>query len=124
MIHEDQSATAISKDEHGIIHIVANSSITAAQAEANVQIIVGLSGGEPALLLVDLRNTQINFEVQNVYQMATNKERIRAMALLASSLNAHVAGEIFLQLGRFTLPVHIFDERDEAIAWLLAFDKE
>ena len=122
MIHEDQRATAICKDERGIIHIVVNSSITAAQAGVNVQTVINLSGGKPARLLVDLRNVAVDFEAQAVYQMATSDDLVRAIAFLASSLNAHIAGEIFVHMGQFTLPARIFDERDEAIAWLLTFD--
>lgn len=122
MIHEDQRATAISKDERGIIHIAVNGSITAAQAGVNVQTVINLSGDKPARLLVDLRNVAVDFEAQAVYQMATNDERVRAIAFLASSLNARIASELFVYMGQFTLPARIFDDRDEAIAWLLTFD--
>jgi hypothetical protein len=97
---------------------------TVAEAQENMSALAALSGGEPVLLIVDVRQARVLSREARTYFTGPGAGRIlRALALWIGSPTSKVLGNFFISLSRPSVPVKLFTSEDEAAAWLKELDR-
>jgi hypothetical protein len=92
---------------------------TVAEAQENVSALAALAGGEPVLLIVDVRRARaLSKEARSYFTGPHAGRLLRGLALWIGSPTSKVIGNFFISLSRPAVPVRLFTSEDEAAAWL------
>lgn len=92
---------------------------TAAEAQENMSALVALSGDQPILLIVDIRQGRVlSREARNHFTESQLSQHVRAVALWVGSPTSKVLGNFFISLSRTSIPIKMFTSEQEAADWL------
>lgn len=76
-------------------------------------------------ILVELDNVRtVSKESRGVYSSPDTAEYFSAAALLVGNPVSRIIGNFYLGISKTSMPVRMFTEREEAIAWLTNFTTE
>lgn len=90
--------------------------ISSSEAELALEAIVALTGNVAAPTLVDIRSVSA-VEREARKRFASSPATSRQALLVASPLS-RTLGNFFIALSRPSMPVRLFDDETDAIAWL------
>lgn len=125
MQRQTRSATVVFR-EGIVINTCRDGAVEDAEdARANleaIRLVAEQHGNVPAPVLVDLGGARaVQRDARAIYSSAEGSAVIKAAAILAPSVLARVIGTFFLGLNRPIMPVKLFTDRSEAIAWLQGY---
>jgi len=99
------------------IRYKAGAIITVDGARKSLMELAALTGGKPAVVLVDIRLAKsVSREARALFGEAAN--RYAALALLAGSLPTQVIANFFIGLSRPKVPTQMFTDEEKALTWL------
>jgi hypothetical protein len=108
-------------DENGYLCIVAKNAVrTLEKNKATLALIREVTGGRPLCTFIDMRiDSLLLFDLKTKENIACQLSVLfKAVAILAPATLQKVGPTIFLNTVKVPIPIRIFDEEDEAKAWL------
>jgi len=120
-------------DLHGFTTWRTDDGIIRTEVKPNIDIILGyaienslivneLCRGRKHPLLIDLKNLKAITPQARAYFSARDRESdINAFAFIIHSLFQRIVGNIFIQFNRPQVPTRLFNDEEDALAWLRGY---
>ncbi len=120
------SATArIELDAHGLVVVRINDGVqqSLANAQENLAMAVGETGGSRRPLLIDIRTAlPLDADARHHYSGQALVERFSALALLVeASPFGRMLGNVYLRVARPGIPTRLFADEPLAVDWLKGY---
>lgn len=113
----------VRRDQQGVIrgtYTVAEETLV--DARANMEAVRQLSGGQPALLLIDSRMLRhMTPQVRAYYVSEETARIIRALAIVIGSPLSRLMGNVFLRFQNSRVPTKLFTDDAQAVRWLVRY---
>ncbi|AGA80444.1 hypothetical protein [Echinicola vietnamensis] len=111
----------------GIIYsrVLPDSCFTVEDAKENISTVSTLSGGGPALLMVDISMIkEVTSECRDLFCHPDTGKFQQAVGIIATTTRANLIASFFLGFNRPKFPLGVFHEESSALAWLRAIKNE
>jgi hypothetical protein len=114
------------RDDGIVIHeVVSPRKQTVAHVQANIRAFEQVAGGQPRLLLVDMKvNYSLEPKARAYYAGPEAARGLLATALITPSAATRILGNFFLALNHPPYPCRMFATVDEGLTWLHARGRE
>jgi hypothetical protein len=111
-------------DEDGTVRgkVLPGANYRIEEAIRSIEIIENLGGGRPRGLLMDITEMRsMSREARAYFGEPSRARAVYAVALIVNSLLSRSIGNFILGFNRPVVPVRLFTDEAEAIAWLRSF---
>ena len=94
-------------------------------AEENTAAVAAFYSGKKFPLLVDIRNIKsISRQAREHFTLKGRESVVNAYAMVLSSSLSRMIGNFFLTFDKPAVPVRLFNDETEALAWLKRFTQQ
>ncbi len=110
----------LSDDGVVIVRINAGARQSMTDASENLATAVAVGGGHRRPILVDIRGAQpLAADVRRLYSGQPVADAFVALALLVeATAMGRLMGNVYLSVARLAIPMRLFDDEAQALAWL------